>query len=361
VLAASGFGGLLGSVAASRLLTRVGYSWIKLQALTWCGGFLVLAMSAGRQFLLLAIVMAILGLSGALGNIEVDVYLMKHVKPDMLARVTSISRLTSLSGCAVGPAVGGILAQELGIPLALFCLFAISSLLVLASFVMPRAWTPRDQPAIAGSRVLLGPPKDPGVTPRMVVETRVAVLGNPGAASYAAVLTDAQSGKKAMEVSAALGESTRNAAEYRGVIAGLMAASQIGSGEPVEIRLTSEAVIFQMIGKRVVKNPGFRQLRDEARRIAETFPAAVFTKIPMDDTAHVYELAVKALGPDPHDAQPAEQDRPATAVSRVATSQEAPARRSMAKAGTGGVAPRRLARVDRVRLGAQHVGCRDQS
>jgi probable phosphoglycerate mutase len=102
--------------------------------------------------------------------------------------------------------------------------------------------------------------------------------------------------------SAAFGESTSNAAEYRGVIAGLMAAAQLGPGEPVEIRLTSEVVIFQMTGRREVKNRDLRSLRDEARRIT-TFPAVVFTKTSTDDTAHVYQLALEALGTDLHDAR----------------------------------------------------------
>jgi MFS family permease len=148
VLAASGLGGTLGSVAASRLLTRVGYSWIKLQALTWLIGFAVLAISAGRQFLLIAIVMAILGLTGALGNIELDVYFMQNVNQDMLARVTSVSRLASLSACALGPALGGVLVQVLGVPHALYCLCGISPLLLLLSLVMPSARMTRDQPVI---------------------------------------------------------------------------------------------------------------------------------------------------------------------------------------------------------------------
>ena len=43
------------------------------------------------------------------------------------------------------------------------------------------------------------------------------------------------------------------------------------AGEPVEVRLTSEVVIFQMTGRRRVKHPGLQSLHDEAVRITTTF------------------------------------------------------------------------------------------
>jgi MFS family permease len=137
VLAASGLGGTLGSVAASPLLKRAGYSWIKFQTLIWCLGFVVLWVSAGRPFLLMAAVMAVLGLTGALGNIELDTYLMKRVDRDMVARVTSISQLATFGACAVGPAVGGILVAEFGARPALFFLSIVMIPLVLLATVIP--------------------------------------------------------------------------------------------------------------------------------------------------------------------------------------------------------------------------------
>ncbi|HTU72381.1 MAG TPA: MFS transporter [Trebonia sp.] len=140
VLAASGLGGTLGSVAASPLLKRDGrdgYSWIKFQTVTWFLGFAILWATAGRPFLLMAVVMAVLGLSGALGNIELDVYLMRRVNQDMLARVTSISRLASFGACAVGPALGGILVAGLGAQRALFFIM-IPMAVLTATIPFPR-------------------------------------------------------------------------------------------------------------------------------------------------------------------------------------------------------------------------------
>lgn len=139
VLAASGLGGALGSAAASRLLSRVRYPWIRLQTLTWFLGFAVLALLAGQQVILMAAVMAMLGFTGALGNIELDTHLMRNFDKDMLARVTSVSKLMVLIACAVGPALGGSLVQEFGINGAMTCLFLITSALPLLALIAPAA------------------------------------------------------------------------------------------------------------------------------------------------------------------------------------------------------------------------------
>lgn len=130
VLAASGVGGVLGSAAASRLLPKVGYSWIKVQTFIWVAGFFVLVLPVGKYFIVTFVIMAVLGFTGALGNIALDTHLMGKVGQEMLARVTSLGRLVSFAACAVGPVIGGVLAQELGVRLALVWLF-ISALLVL--------------------------------------------------------------------------------------------------------------------------------------------------------------------------------------------------------------------------------------
>jgi MFS family permease len=147
VLAASGVGGIFGSAAASRLLKRVGYSWIKIQAVTWIVGFAALAASAGRHFFLMAVVMAILGLTGALGNIELNVYLMQNVRQGMLARVTSVNRLAVLSACAVGPALGGILVQALRVQNALIVLAVMTIPLVVLSLIRSATGVSRNQVA----------------------------------------------------------------------------------------------------------------------------------------------------------------------------------------------------------------------
>jgi MFS family permease len=141
VLAASGVGGTFGSVAASRVLAKVGYSWINIQIFVWCIGFALLALSVGQKFFFVAAIMAILGFTGALGNIALDIHIMQNADKEILARVTSVSRLVIFAACAIGPVLGGILVQELGVQQAmlyLFLLFFITPALLLISAVAPR-------------------------------------------------------------------------------------------------------------------------------------------------------------------------------------------------------------------------------
>jgi len=204
---------------------------------------------------------------------------------------------------------------------------------------------PRFEAPGAAGPVVLGPAENLGVTPRLIVESRVAMVANPGPASYAAVVIDAASGDEVMVASAAFGESASNAAEYRGVIAGLTAAARLGPGEPVEVRLTSEVVISQMTGRLRVKSPRLRSVREEAMRITAVFPAVVFTKASADDTARVYQLALEALGTDLHDVRQSRgQDLQAAAASRAA------------KTSTGGADPRRLGAVRSAELLSELTG-----
>lgn len=138
VLAASGVGGALGSVAAKRLLPRVGYHWVLIQMSIWVIGFAFLILPAGRQFLFTAIIMAILGLTGALGNIALDSHLMQ-ANQEMLARVTSVSRLASFAAFAIGPITGGVLVQEFGAQRAMFYLFFFTPVMLLLALFTPAA------------------------------------------------------------------------------------------------------------------------------------------------------------------------------------------------------------------------------
>jgi hypothetical protein len=138
ILAASGVGGALGSAAASRLLKRIRYPWIRIQTSIWVIGFAFLSLPGGRQFFCVEIVMAVLGFTGAVGNLALDTHVAKRVDKEMVARVTSVSRLASYSACAIGPMLGGVLVLEFGVAHAMTCLFlATPILLLLAAFTPP--------------------------------------------------------------------------------------------------------------------------------------------------------------------------------------------------------------------------------
>jgi hypothetical protein len=141
VLAAGGGGGVLGAIIASRWPPQPKkISLILIQMLIWAVAFAFLAATDRRQFLLLAVVMAVLSLTGALGNIEVGAYLIRNVDENMLARVTSILRLMNISTYAVGPVLGGVLIQWYGAQDALFALFMIMLTLAILTACSPSMW-----------------------------------------------------------------------------------------------------------------------------------------------------------------------------------------------------------------------------
>ena len=137
VLAASGLGGAAGSFVASRLPISATRSWIQVQMWFWVAAFAILAVSGGESPFWMGLTMAILGFTGAIGNIEVGTYLIEHVAENMLARVTSIGRLMSFSACAIGPICGGFLFQEYGIQNTVNVLLITTMSLATYSFFAP--------------------------------------------------------------------------------------------------------------------------------------------------------------------------------------------------------------------------------
>jgi MFS family permease len=113
MLAASGAGGAVGSILlAAPLRKRGGLRLILFQAWSWPVAFAILGILGSRSLAFTVLMMSILGLTGALGNIELHTQLAQGVSDGMLARVTSIVRILSFAACAVGSALGGLLAQD---------------------------------------------------------------------------------------------------------------------------------------------------------------------------------------------------------------------------------------------------------
>ena len=138
-LAGSGLGGALGSMIAARLPEPTRRPWTMIRRCAWIAAIVILAWPGGLSFSRMAFVMAILGFSGALGNVELGTYLIQNAPKDMLARVTGTGRLLSFGAYAVGPVLGGIVAEEYGVRTAVLLLLAAISALSLFSFLMPLA------------------------------------------------------------------------------------------------------------------------------------------------------------------------------------------------------------------------------
>ncbi|MBN9789786.1 bifunctional RNase H/acid phosphatase [Pseudonocardia sp. TMWB2A] len=137
--------------------------------------------------------------------------------------------------------------------------------------------------------------RDPGAWQvKLVVEADGGSRGNPGPAGYGAVVLDAGARQVLGEVYDGLGTTTNNVAEYRGLIAGLTAARDLGATE-VEARMDSKLVVEQMSGRWKIKHPPLQELADTARELAADFDAVTFVWIPRKDNARADALANRAM------------------------------------------------------------------
>jgi broad specificity phosphatase PhoE/ribonuclease HI len=139
---------------------------------------------------------------------------------------------------------------------------------------------------------------------KVVVEADGGSRGNPGLAGYGAVVFSADHTTVLAEAKEAIGRATNNVAEYRGLIAGLAAAVNLGASE-VAVSMDSKLVIEQMSGRWKVKHPDLIELHGEARGLAARFDHIGFTWIPRAQNSHADRLANEAMdaGTDTFEAE----------------------------------------------------------
>ncbi len=155
----------------------------------------------------------------------------------------------------------------------------------------------------------------------MVIEADGGSRGNPGPAGYGAVVRDPETGEVLAERSEAIGTATNNVAEYRGLIAGLEAAAELGAAE-VEARMDSKLVVEQMCGRWQIKHPGLRPLAAQAAGLVSRFAAVRFTWVPRERNRHADALANAAMDAAASGAAPAAavaEAREATVVRATGT------------------------------------------
>ncbi|EEP71032.1 phosphoglycerate mutase [Micromonospora sp. ATCC 39149] len=179
----------------------------------------------------------------------------------------------------------------------------------------------------------------------VVVEADGGSRGNPGPAGYGAVVRDQASGEVLAERSEAIGTATNNVAEYRGLIAGLEAAAELGAVE-VDARMDSKLVVEQMCGRWQIKHPGLRPLAAQAAALVDRFAAVRFQWIPRERNRHADALANAAMdaaatgsaaaGPARAAAVPPRAAEPARAVAAPDSPARALAREAAARAATRG-------------------------
>ncbi|MFC8308603.1 bifunctional RNase H/acid phosphatase [Streptomyces olivaceus] len=127
-----------------------------------------------------------------------------------------------------------------------------------------------------------------------VVEADGGSRGNPGPAGYGAVVLDAATGETLVEAAEYLGVVTNNVAEYRGLLAGLLAARELDPDAGVHVRMDSKLVVEQMSGRWKIKHPDMKPLATEAARV---FPPGRVTYewIPRAQNKHADRLANEAM------------------------------------------------------------------
>lgn len=148
---------------------------------------------------------------------------------------------------------------------------------------------------------------------KVIVEADGGSRGNPGPAGFGCVVWADDHATVLAEHKQAIGVTTNNVAEYRGLIAGLEEARRLGADE-VSVRMDSKLVVEQMAGRWKVKHPAMAELHQQARALASTFDAVSFSWIPRERNSHADQLANEAMdsaaaGSDPPPSGPAPEVR----------------------------------------------------
>jgi probable phosphoglycerate mutase len=117
--------------------------------------------------------------------------------------------------------------------------------------------------------------------------------GNPGPAAYGYVL-EADDGTILDARGERIGRATNNVAEYRGLIAGLEKAIELGLVN-LTVVSDSELVVKQMRGEYRVKNEALRDLRDDAERLARKLGRVEYTNVRRAENELADRLVNEAL------------------------------------------------------------------
>jgi len=101
--------------------------------------------------------------------------------------------------------------------------------------------------------------------------------GNPGPAAYGYVLEN-EDGHVLDARGETIGVATNNVAEYRGLVAGLEKALELGVTQ-LEVVSDSELLVKQMRGEYKVKNEALRELAREATELASKLDRISYTAV----------------------------------------------------------------------------------
>jgi ribonuclease HI len=91
-----------------------------------------------------------------------------------------------------------------------------------------------------------------------------------------------------------IGRATNNVAEYRGLVAGMAKAAELGVRE-LEVMSDSELLVKQMTGEYRVKNYALRELWEEASNLERKFARVRYTAVRRDHNELADSLVNEAL------------------------------------------------------------------
>ncbi|MCK8646365.1 bifunctional RNase H/acid phosphatase [Mycobacterium colombiense] len=177
---------------------------------------------------------------------------------------------------------------------------------------------------------------------KVVIEADGGSRGNPGPAGYGAVVWTEDRTTVLAEAKQAIGRATNNVAEYRGLIAGLDDALNLGATEAA-VYLDSKLLVEQMSGRWKVKHPDLIELHAEARDRARRFARISYSWIPRERNTHADRLANEAMDAAAETTGSAEKPEPVPQSAPVEKPQPAAAPAPSAPGWTGARgAPTRL-------------------
>ena len=121
---------------------------------------------------------------------------------------------------------------------------------------------------------------------KLVIHADGGSRGNPGPAAYGVIIVD-ETGKQIAILGKAIGVSTNNQAEYRGVIVALELVKQlILAGKKfssLEFYLDSDLIVNQLSGKYKIKSPVLAMLATKAKNLEkEISVSTVYNYIPRE-------------------------------------------------------------------------------
>jgi ribonuclease HI len=112
---------------------------------------------------------------------------------------------------------------------------------------------------------------------KATLSTDGGARGNPGPAAFGYVL-ETDDGHVLAAHGEAIGRATNNVAEYRGLVAGMEKAAELGVRE-LDVVSDSELLVKQMTGEYRVKNEALRELWEEASDLERKFGRVRYTAV----------------------------------------------------------------------------------